>query len=722
MNSEKDKILLSETKEVNNELEKVAYQAEQITELDNGPVKQTETQPNLNNNNISNAAIAGAAMNMVQNFIVNPNEKNNQNGLNKNSSESPIKERNLTINYSAVTNNPIEMFYNHINNTIGTVFDDYFAIKFNQYKGVVKKTYELDLQITDLEGSIISKKKELQYTKRKWIHALFIISFVFIIGLFFFKKYKANLAMINQFKEFKNQQENNILDTSNNRFALMHSLLSTITLYDLYKYTFERYGFKISELIPTTRILKLLDNKNNIDVKCGISGLYKNTPFYDVLVRSLAWREVTTSRSESFPYTSYETVTDSNGKRRTVAVTKYETLTAYHHENTPFIDADNVLVFMTHYEPQLLFSTNNKKPNKYIELENKNFVKLYGLDVSGDAKNDISIQQRVNQFFTIKAQEDYLKWLDLNGKYTFDFFKLKDSFNIFNTSHDIFPLEAANHFIEDINILENNAEVNLDVLCNRIKDIAFNYFNKIIKMLQLPLLSPAINREWYKHNSNNYTIGNNLSEVYDDVDNISNFDSNYNALRFLDPKFFWFNTNKKPTKPIWFRLNESVKNKKDIIHSHYNMNSYWSETLIDYVTVVGMHVGAKVIGVPYEKFYFFTEEKFLSNLFANNKNVPRIYITPNVRHLIGKGTYENQEFVNLMIQKGIWCSNPNWLENFSRIKQLVTISDKLNEYNKDAQSSIVIDQYGFYFISNNKDTKNEFVESVLLELKSIFSM
>lgn len=716
MSSERKNELITEV-ETKNNLEVVDNFEQNFEESNEITNNENEIE---NKGNVYSAFNAAPMLAIAQNFITNPyqneKEKINKQDLN----DKTPNEKDVSLNYSSVTNSPIEMFYKYINGTIDSVFNDYFVKKFNKYKPIVKNIYKLTNDISNLEESIILKKKELQYTKRRWKNALFIIGFIFIIGFFFWSKYKANLIIIHEFKEFKNQQDNHIMQSTNNRFALMQALFSTMTLFDLYRYTFERYGIKTSELLPVSKILKLLDNKNNIDIRYGISGLYKNTPFYDVLVRSLVWRNITTSRSQSFPYTAYETVTDSNGRTRIVAVTKYETLTAYHHENTPFIDTDNILVYMTHYEPKLLFSINNKKHNKYIELENDKFVKSFGLDASGDAKNDLSVQQRINQFFTIKAQEDYLEWLNLNNGKVFDFFKLKNHFCVFNNSYDFSSLGKGNSFIEDIGILENNTKIDFDDLTSKFKNIGFNYFEKITRMMQLPLLSPTINREWYKHNSNDYMIANNLSDASANVDDISNVDTNYIILKFLDPKFLWFNSKFKASKPIWFNLNNSMQSKKGIIHSHYNMNSYWSQMLIDYVTVVGFHVGAKIIAVPYEKFHFFTEEKFLSYLYSNDKNIPKIIITPHIKHIICKELY-SESFADLLSNNGVWINDPNWLENFSNIKELMKIVARFNELNTNLQWTLAIDEHGFYFISNDVDTNNEIVESILLELKSIFS-
>lgn len=142
--------------------------------------------------------------------------------------------------------------------------------------------------------------------------------------------------------------------------------------------------------------------------------------------------------------------------------------------------------------------------------------------------------------------------------------------------------------------------------------------------------------------------------------------------------------------------------------------------LIDYVTVVGFHVGAKIIAVPYEKFHFFTEEKFLSYLYSNDKNIPKIIITPHIKHIICKELY-SESFADLLSNNGVWTNDPNWLENFSNIKELMKIVARFNELNTNLQWTLAIDEHGFYFISNDVDTNNEIVESILLELKSIFS-
>lgn len=708
------------------EVQKETYVAEKV---ENNEINQNDNFDSEKNRNINfdlkadGLKMFAAATNLTKNFIVNPN-LNSSKIKNKNSSESnDLNSKNFEINYSALTNNPIGLFYDHIALSINDVINDFFNIQFSKNNARVNQINDFTSQMKEAKLSIIEKKKELKYIKRLWIRFLFILSFLVIIGLFFVKKFKENNKIIKEFKEFRDTKEVEIDKMCNKRFDLMHAALSTFTLADVYRYCFKRYGFQINELIPSSEILKILNNTESIDIKLGVGGLYKNSPFYDIIARRLTWKDVVTSQSRSFPYSAIEYYTDSNGRRRSRRVTRYETLTAYHSEKTPFIENDNIFLFYTNFEPELSFDAildGKNKKNKDFNFENLDFDKKYKIQVWGDLKNDLGLGQKLNQYFTIKAQEDYLTWFEKDSVSKFNFSKIKTLIAVFNNSINFDSLLNMNATIDNLGILENNRDIDFNELISRIKNQVYSYFQRLTSMMQLPLLSPAINREWYKHNSKNYMIATYDDFGYENFEESKKIDMSFIMNRFLDYRYLWFCCDKKPVKPIWFQLLNSVTT-ESIIHATYMMNSFWSRTLIDPVFVTGIHVGTKVINVPFERFYFFQEKKYLAFYYFKNKTNVRFVANKSNKNFINPFSYDDLEFGKYMTELGFWINYPDWLENFDYKDKLIDLIKSFQDFNNEGQFTLVLDQYGCYVVSNRYETKNNFIEKILKDVHNLFN-
>lgn len=656
------------------------------------------------------AAIASTTINSLNKDIFNHDDNQD---INFNDNHANVK--NFKFDYNKITTNPIEMFYDHFNKTFSDIITDYYSIEFKNNKVQLDKIKNLTEDIDDTKASIIKKKSEVKYSKRMFMHYLYIISFFLIIGLFFIGQFKENYAQIKSFREFRNMQLNNIDNFKASRFSLIVPAISPINLNSIIKYCLSRYGIKTSELIPAKEIIKFMNNEDILDVRSGIFGLYKNSPFYDVIVRQLNFSNVVTSRSKSFPYIAQESYVDSNGNWRTRSVTRFETLTAYHHENTPFINSDNVLFYGTNFEPDLKFniSKSNHK-NKNIILENKEFLKNYKIDVLGlDDKNSLAISQKLSQFFTLKAQEDYLAWYIKNSGDIFDFYKIRNLFVVENKEMSYNSLSSQYSFIKDNNLISVNQDDNLNDVLFRISTQANFYLDKLFKMVQLPLLSPTINREWYKFNSKSYYTSNMVSLEEEDINSESKVDYLYMINRFLSSQYLWFNIDKSPRKEIWLDLESSKKGKHNIYHLDYHMNSYYSERLIDYVTVVGIHVGAKIIAVPYERFYHFNEKKYLAHLFVINNKTPKFIVNKVTNQKLNVDAYSNADIAKKVHENGIWTNNPTWLDKYEKRSNLINFFETFNKLNQDNQASLIVDEYGIYILSNMSSTNVGELETLM---------
>lgn len=640
----------------------------------------------------------------------------NNNSVKNNSQQQENNVKDYKLNFTSITVNPIENFYSHIAKSLDEVLEDFFHQKFLSNKTHIDEIQVLTKKINEDKQAIIDKKKELKYNSRLWANGFIIFSFCLIIGIVFIKIFKDNLAAIKEFKKFRDEKNQIIYETTNKRFALIFYAVSTIILKDIYKYVFGRYGIKISEKIPAGRLIKFLNNKNVIDVHSGISGKFKNTPFFDVIFRSLVWENVVTSRSQSYPYTVMVTRYDSNNRPYTAYETRYETLTAYHNEMSPFIYRTNSLVLLTNFEKDFCFFLSPGSEKKPF-LENKNFTDRYVVQTPSNNQDYIE-KQNISQFFTIKAQEDYVNWFNLNNGQIFCLEKNYNAFIVNNGNYRIDSLHKMNYTIDDVGFLENSVNVDLEETKRRLKWFVSGYFEKFTKMIQMPLLSPTINREWYTKD-NQYHIADEMDN-FDNKDDQDEFDDLYIVYRFLEKNFYWFNNQKRPDKPIWFNFINKSKS-KNITYYEYMMNSFWSEILVDFVSVCGVHVGVKIIPVPYRRFYALKESKFLAHMNFKGVEGKEIMTCPTFKSLLSESQYSNADFANTIQQNFIWTSDPTWLENLKNVNQLISILGNFNSINKQGQMSLIIDEYGAYVLSNVKELSlNKDVEKILDNISNFF--
>ena len=698
---------------IKNEVEQVEAQPIETNLANESKVNENRTNVNFDNSKMNQNLFSAPTfgMSFVKNFMKN-NVQEKESDFEQ-QQENNVK--NYELNYSLITVDPINNFYYHISKTINDVLDDYLQQKFSSNKANEEEIKLLSKKINDEEQSIIDKEKGLKIAKKRCANGFIFFLLFLIIGFAFFKIYKRNKKIIKEFENFRNEKYKIIRETINKRFSLIFYAVSTIILKDVFKYVFGRYGIKISEKIPVARLIKFLNNPNIIDIHSGISGKYKNTPFFDIIYRTLVWENVTTSRSESYPYTVTVTRYDSNNRPYTATETRYETLTAYHNEMTPFVYRYNSLILLTNFESDFCFYLCRGNCKKEF-LENKEFIQKYDIHTPSENKEYLD-KQNTSQFFTIKAQEDYVKWFNLNQGEIFNLKKNYNAFVINNANYGVDNLYKMNYTVDDIGFLENNKNVGIEEIKRRVKMYVFRYFEKFTKMLQIPLLSPVINRELYI-DDNQYHIGNEITNT-NDYDN-QEFDDLYIIYRFLENNFFWFNNKKRADKPIWFKfINKSKIN--DINHYQYMMNSFWSETLIENIAVHGVHVGTHVISVPYRKFYELTESKFLSHIPFKGIHGKSIMTCPTFNNLLNDSHYSNKDFAKIIKENFIWTNDPGWLENYENINSLIKILISFNSLNKEGQMSLVIDEYGAYVLSNVKGLfMNKNIEKILKDILIFF--
>lgn len=546
----------------------------------------------------------------------------------------------------------------------------------------------------NLEQAIQNQKKTEKISRRKFFNVTIIIFSLLVIGLFFLNFYFANKKIIKNFKVYeaeKNQLINKKKNTINKLIARNFFPLKTAKLMED---VFKQFGLKTINNINTQWLLKNLNNKKIIDILAAYLLLYKNTPIYDLIVRELNWRVVTTSASRSFSYTEYD------GQKY---VTKSVHLTAYHYEDTPFIEKKYIIALLSNFLANKLILSSSTKNQQKIKLENSAFNKNFKFSWTG---NEISLRQ----FFTIKTQENFLKWLEIdnlkNRNFSFAnkiFVVSKKEPLLINSYHESVLLSLG---------LTDLHQYSINDIKLKIENLFKEYFQDWFKAAQLPLLVPGINREWYRHDKA-YMIAN----TGENQMNEKNFSFDYIINQNLDLfSFLSFN----PAKPYWLNLNSEPEylDNSQTFRAALMLNSFRSEWLTDSVSVYDSRVGSVYIDVKFERFYPIIEPKLI---YKFNLNLEKL----NLKIMLAQtNKYQDIDLYNEdlkpLFEKKLWSSDPflinNSLQHQAIIKKLDVFFAQNLDFTKHA-SLIISDEFGSLIIVNNPKiwTQNDW-ESKILDL------
>lgn len=620
------------------------------------------------------------------------------------------------INFTNIFVDPINNISNHIEKNIENIIEDFFNQEFEETRPNYNQINNCVDQIKENKDSIIDWKKNNKINFLKFINGFIFFLFFILIGFVFWIPYKKNKNKINEFNEFKKdrmQEIDNLIKTKN---TIIFSSFSTITLRDIYYFVFEELGIRAITNIENKKIMNIINDNEIIDIYSSVCGIIQNSPFYDVIARKLYISNVPWSRSVSFPYIDYETVYNSNGTTSTRMVTRYETLTATHREPTPFVDKKNLLIYKTNFLKELSISNNNREYDKNILLENNDFINTVKiLDYSNQS-------QKLSQFFTIKTQEDFVKWYSKENNKVFNFVKTNDNFVVKNTSFFLSSLEDINKTLDSLFRIDNNLEeLNIDDMKNKIKSKVIEYFLKFSKMIQLPLLVPGISREWYRE-SGKYLIAQNSDLEIEKIDNIEKIDLLDVLNKFLDPKYFWFNSKNIPKKPIWITL-DSVKIINGCKVGIAKMNSYYEQHLSTDIAVSGFHVGTKIISVPYTKYIKFDENKIIIHCLKYKNTKTQFIINNSINSLIFSNHYNDNELFKKAKNLSLWTNDPSQFENSKNKENMLDFAKSFNELNDNyfLGATLRIDECGLYVSINNIDNVNNEILNKITKLINEFS-
>lgn len=633
------------------------------------------------------------------------------------------------IDFKNLPSSPIEYFYNHVTRNIAAIASEFLNKKFKNSKADIEKIDVLKKEVDDIYSLINERKKRDKIKSRKIANGFMIFFFILIIGLVFLPIFIKNRDIIDKFKKFENENLSIINEKITEKNREIRKLFSTFSTKDFIYHCFNELGIKSIDYINTARLSESYDMSDVLDVYSGFYGIFKNSPFFDVLLRKLVFEGVVTSQSESFPYTEVVRDVDSDGHVHYHNVTRWETLIAYHTEDTPFIRKTHHVVLETNFLPELTFNYYKdeviKKKKKILKKNKKTFVELENNEFNKISKFDWDEQHEhlISQFATIKFQEDFVEW---NKNYAvYNFQKYGNKFNVYDDKIEdnpklLYAFENLDKTFDDLDILNNKDNLSLETITDKVTDIALMYFVNWSMMMQVPLLVPGISREWYR-GSGRYLIANSSDLEIEAIDKIEKIQPIELTTKFLNPKFSSIRCGQPLARPLWF-TEESTTQDKNINISYLKANSYTSRTLYDPVPVYGVHVGSQVIYVPYTKFDEVDEKKLLIWTFKYFKTTNEIIISPtmklNIEHM--EEYYQDNDLYKTTQQFNIWTNNVSNFEKSTKKEKIIELAKFIfeleSEYNLDI--AIKIDEYGICcYVDNLTNVNDEIINSINTKIK-----
>ncbi|QJB71006.1 hypothetical protein [Mycoplasma sp. 1654_15] len=630
-----------------------------------------------------------------------------------------LKSNNPLFNYSKVTNDPVQNFFRNGYDSVPLVLDLFFEEFAKENEELVNKIEDDFSQIEELNKAIDDYKKSNKITLKKIKSIGIILLCLLIVGFFLIPKFKELRKDINNFVQFRQEKKDAINKLIKNIEDYNSILFGKINYKTIALYVFKKWGFTYSEDayksifydFQPERYSLLLNEKSLlkptlVSIDNYISFYYKSTPFVDAEIIRHYFRTVQTSRSESYPYTVVRR-RKVNGTWETYTETRYETLTATHYEETPFLTPRYLLMSKTNFHPEISFDLNMAefpKKRKKLVFENSEFQKKIDIRFHNEELRPIrcinsdvcldydyyedQMSAPILEFLTIKTQEDIVSLKNLGIEH--ELYKIDSNFFINREA-----LSRVNFFkkfntssFNQLLYLYKTPQENFD----KIKESCSPYLYSLIQALSLIFVFPVFNRESYLTN-HNYRI----SQQKQEIDEIIRDD--WKTLIWTYWRHFSFIKGENTTRS-WLTLEnwEYWNEEETILAIDVNLNSYYSKKLIDSIRVCGKHTGCHIIDVPYERFYKMTEEK---GIFIVNKTKAKSFINE-------EKTEENNN---------IWQQNwrhfsfiPFQLRTFLKYLQMFPIQDKTQQIQEltsileEEQIKTITEESRVIVLVNNGDT------------------
>ncbi|MDC4163401.1 hypothetical protein LNO75_02270 [Mycoplasma sp. T363T] len=649
------------------------------------------------------------------------------------------------LNYVQIAVDPINNFYGKITESVDPLVDQYLSSIINEDHSPFKKQ-----EVLIKECDRLLKEVKDYYTKnnirgKKIGNGFIIFLFFLIIGLFLLPIFLKNKKAIKAFEEFERERLAETNDIWNVNRSLSLQFASRVNYNELMKYVTKKLNMDFDNDCDEDIYTYLKRSyKELLDVSSAITLKYKNTPILDCIAKHKEWEYVTTSHQMSFPYTDISVSVNSDGSVSKRSITRYETLVAYHYEHTPYIRSTRHQILKTNFKPGFNFQTNlldkkaGKKNKNRINFENEDFSKLMNI-----TNQNNQINAELLEFFTIKAQEDYVKWYEDPNNWV-NFRKLDRI--LVNTPQAITHSNLKDFETNTIESLKNitYTEADLD-LAYRLNDLNVQYLIKdkyqtiteLIKIIKIVvkdyltnwakrvtpfMLSPAISREWYSEDKN-YKISTSDTFEKSIIPKKPNYE--YILSKVFRNNLLYLNKS-TPGTDYWYKI---VKINKEGEFAKYSIiqNAYEKYDEIDYVTVYGVHVGKQIIPVPYVRYYHIYEPKFVyflkkennhNHIFTitNNKNKSYFNIAKNFKLDITN----KSDFKINHAKRSVNILNPFLILNNQANERYLQLLDEIRENCSDYVHVQANDDGYFIFVNTTTldDINNQIIASSVAKLKN----
>lgn len=509
--------------------------------------------------------------------------------------ETKNNEKEKTLELGDFYTDPLNKFWMPIYNEVRPKIDQFFEENIESDEELKKQLETSNRAISDDRLAIKHEKKNLKVTAKKWGNGFIVFSFFLIFGLFLIPILKKNLQVIKKFNSFEKTHLEKIKEEKNRRDDCFLKVIGRYTPQEIKDTVLSRLSFGKTLDIQTEE-LGILDKFSDF-VGLGVVNKYTSQRryFYDILYFYQYWRVITTSNSITI------TVRDGDN-------TYYRTLTAYHRENTPFVDLKQVLNLPTNYLPKLSFvgSEGNvtekqynkmKKKNDFV-FENMEFVKRFYF-----SSND---QISLMTYFPVAIQEKFVQYDEIVKRYGLPkVYPCKAGKNLYfpreilDTHLKTYNSTASwiNHFtyVNSLDYLEPSAV--LEPLKNSIETMIKALLQGLTVAFLNRNISGEILEDWNKN-----------SHVKDfsgiKVDNKRQWELHIaHIVNIINTSRKFSMVTNSADRPIVSHIG-NIELYGSWFDIEVNSSSYWSRNEIDPVVVEGY-----TINVPYVRYYPFTEPK-----------------------------------------------------------------------------------------------------------------
>lgn len=306
-----------------------------------------------------------------------------------------MPEKDFAIEYGMVSSHPVEAFYDRLSARLREVAHAY-AQSLPDPLGVVSSQAGIQAD-SSRRKSVIEDRYEADNIKGRQTQNAFIFFafWLLFLGFIWWPRYKENKRVIEAYQEYASQQRGAVAENrgalrdGSRMFMAEHALDAAMASVSA------GIGLPAANMATPFAYAALRQIDPDFStVAAAFTFLYKDTPVTDAAYIAEWMGEITTSGS----VTVKRTTTYKDGREEV----ETQKLIARHTQPAPFVEERRALFFPTNFAPNVTIWTHS--PDRYAEFEYPLFAGMWRPAASGE-----NFEQSLMQFFTIAAQEQYVK-------------------------------------------------------------------------------------------------------------------------------------------------------------------------------------------------------------------------------------------------------------------------------------------------------------------------